>query len=358
MPQHKQISWVQLRVGLLVIVSLTVLAVGLFFISGQVNPFSRRYTLRTYFTSAGGVRHGTEVRLAGIPVGNVGPIRMSSSTDPAKAVEIDLRISRRYQKEIREDSVASQDTAGLLGESYIDISRGGAGQKPLPDNAELKSHEEADIKAIVQNTNDVISNLRVLSAKLNDITGQISSGKGTMGELIYDQKLYNRFEQTTEKVETLVTNVQGGQGTLGKLLTDESLYQRMNTTLDSLNQFVADARSGKGSLGKFISDPSVYDNVDKMAVRGNALMDKIESGQGTFGKLVNDPHLYDRVNSTMTHIDSITSRMDAGEGTLGKLSTDSSLFNTLNASANSLKEFLDEFRKNPKKYLTLRVHIF
>jgi phospholipid/cholesterol/gamma-HCH transport system substrate-binding protein len=357
MPQHKQISWVQLRVGLLVIVSLAVFALAIFFISGQVGVFSRRYTLRAYFTSAGGVREGTEVRLAGIPVGNVQRIRMSSFSDPAKAVQFDLRISHRYQNEIREDSVASQETAGLLGESYIDISRGGAGKKILTDNAELQSHEEADIKLIVQNTNDVISNLRVLSGKLNDITGQISSGKGTMGELIYREELYNRFEKTTENVQSLIANVQNGQGTLGKLLTDETLYQRMNSTLDSLNQLVADARSGKGSLGKFISDPSVYDNVNRVAVRGNALMDKIESGQGTLGKLVNDPHLYDRVNSTVTHLDSITSRMDKGEGTLGKLSTDPSMFNTLNASAKSLKEFLDEFRKDPKKYLTLRLHI-
>ncbi len=358
MPQQKQISWVQLRVGLLVIVSLTVLALAIFFISGQVSPFSRRYTLRTYFATAGGVREGTEVRLAGIPVGNVHRIHISSFTDPAKSVEIDLRISRRYQNEIREDSIASQETAGLLGESYIDISRGGAGQKILTNDGELMSQQTADIKAIVQNTNDVISNLRVLSTKLNDITGQIAEGKGTLGPLIYDQKLYNRIDQAVAHIQTMINNVQSGQGTLGKLLTDESFYQRMNSTLDSLNQFIADARSGKGSLGKFVSDPSVYDNVNKLTVRGNALMDKIESSQGTLGKLVNDPQLYDRVNSTVTHLDSITTRMDAGEGTLGKLSTDASLFNTLNASAKSLKEFLDEFRKDPKKYLTLRLHIF
>ena len=60
----------------------------------------------------------------------------------------------------------------------------------------------------------------------------------------------------------------------------------------------------------------------------------------------------------MTHMDVITERIDNGQGTLGKLSTDPSLFNTLNDSAKSLKEFLVEFRKNPKKYLTLRLHIF
>jgi len=358
MPHHKEISWVELRVGLLVIVSLAGLGVGLFFISGQVGVFSRRYTLSTYFPSAGGVREGTEVHLAGIPVGNVDRVRMSPFADPARAVEIDLRISRQYQNEIREDSVASKETLGLLGESYIDISRGGAGKKVLPDKSTLTTREEADIKQIVQNTNDVISNLRVLSVQLKDITGQISSGQGTIGELIMDKKLYNRFDQTTAQVQAMVDDVQNGQGTIGKLLVDETLYQKMNSMLDSMNQLVADARTGKGTLPKLLNDPSVYDNINKIVTRGNNLMDKIESGQGTIAKLINDPDLYNRVNSTMTHMDVITERIDNGHGTLGKLSTDPSLFNTLNDSAKSLKEFLVEFRKNPKKYLTLRLHIF
>jgi phospholipid/cholesterol/gamma-HCH transport system substrate-binding protein len=57
-------------------------------------------------------------------------------------------------------------------------------------------------------------------------------------------------------------------------------------------------------------------------------------------------------------VDAITARIDQGQGTLGKLSTDPSLFNSLNESSQSLKEFLAEFRKNPKKYLTIKLHIF
>jgi phospholipid/cholesterol/gamma-HCH transport system substrate-binding protein len=50
--------------------------------------------------------------------------------------------------------------------------------------------------------------------------------------------------------------------------------------------------------------------------------------------------------------------MQEGTGTLGKLSTDPSLFNNLRDSSQSLKEFLVEFRKNPRKYLQVRVHLF
>jgi phospholipid/cholesterol/gamma-HCH transport system substrate-binding protein len=49
--------------------------------------------------------------------------------------------------------------------------------------------------------------------------------------------------------------------------------------------------------------------------------------------------------------------MEKGEGTLGLLSTDKTLYDNLSASAKSLREFLTDFQKNPKKYLTVRVKI-
>lgn len=358
MPQQKQLSWAQLRVGVLVLVSLTVLAVGIFFISGQIGILSRRYTLRTYLSTAGGVREGADVRLAGIAVGNVHRIRISPFTDPARAVEIQMRITRGFQDDIRGDSEATVATLGLLGEGYIDISRGSPAQPPIPDGGVVKSHEQADIKAIVQNTNDVISNLRVVSAKLGDITNQIGSGKGSMGKLIYDQALYNRMSQTTDALQKLVTRTEQGQGTLGKFMTDETIYNRSIEALNHLNQLIDKVQHGNGSMPKLINDPAVYNNLQQLTARANTLIDNINKGQGTLGKLVTDQQLYTRMNTTVDHLDTITARMAKGEGTLGKLSTDPTLYNNLSVSAQTLREFLTEFMKNPKKFLTLRLHIF
>lgn len=358
MPQRQKVSWAQLRVGVMVLVSLIVLGVGIFFISGQVGFLGSRYLLKTYFSSAGGVREGSEVRLAGIPVGNVSDIRISPFTDPAKAVEIDLKISKHYQDQIRGDSLATLETAGLLGEAYVDISRGTAAQKVLSNGETVTGHEEPDITAIVHNANDVVSNLRVLSSTLNNITTQVQSGEGSVGKLIYDQSLYNRLDATASGAQKIVQSVQNGQGSVGKLLTDEELYQRSVATFDHVDKVLNDIQHGNGSMAKFIQDPSVYNNVKEMTSKGNTLIDNINKGQGTLGKLVTDDQLYTRLNSTIAHVSTITERMDQGQGTLGKLSTDASMYNSLNASAKSLEEFLTEFRKDPKKYLTLHMRLF
>jgi len=358
MPQRKQITWAQLRVGALVLVSLTVFAIGVFFISGQVGFFTRKYTLKTYFSGAAGLREGSQVRLAGVPVGVVQRIRISSYLEPERAVEVLMRVPLSYQREIRVDSEARLATAGLLGEAFVDITRGRPDQPIVADGGEVKSVEEADIKRIVQNTNDVISNLRVLSTKLNDITNQIQSGQGSMGKLIYDQALYNRLNETTGSVQRLVTRVERGEGTLGKLMSDETLYQRTVATIDRLNQVVDDVQHGKGSLAKFISDPSVYDNVNNVVSRTNTLLENVNQGKGTLGKLATDPQLYNRLNETFDRMNIVSTRIEQGQGTLGKLSTDPTLYNNLSDSSQSLKEFLTEFKKNPKKYLSFKVRLF
>ena len=358
MPQQQRLNWAQLRVGTMVIISLAILAMGIFFISGQEGFFRRRYTLKAYVSEAGGLRQGAQVSLAGVAVGNVERIEISPYPERARAVEIVMRVARAYQDQIRADSTASIETVGLLGDSYVDITRGSPGQEVIADGGVLKTSEEADVKRVVQNANDVFINLRVLSAKLNDITGQIQSGKGSVGKLVYDQTLYNRLNKTTDTVDRMVTRVEQGQGTLGKLMADETLYNTTVATIDRLNKAIDDMQHGPGSLAKFVSDPSVYNNVNHLVTQANSLVDNINQGQGTLGKLAKDPQLYNRLNETFDHLDTLSTRMDQGQGTLGKLSTDPTLYNNLSESSQSLRDFLTEFKKSPKKYLTLKMRIF
>ena len=358
MPQRERVQWAQLRVGILVIVALVVFAVAIFFISGQIGFFTRHNTLKVYLSTAAGLRDGAEVRLAGITVGNISRIRISPYHDPNRAVELDLKIGRNYQDQIRGDSIATVETVGLLGDSYVNITRGTPAYAIIPNGGAVKSSEKADIAQVVQNTNDVIVNLRTLSSQLEQITTQIQAGKGSMGKLIYDQTLYNKLDASATSVQTLVDQVQHGEGTLGKLISDETLYNRSVATLDRLNQVIDDVQHGKGSLAKFISDPSAYDNLNRLMSEAHSLVDNINQGHGSLGKLAKDEQLYNHLNDTFTRLDSIATRMEQGQGTLGKLSTDPSLFNNLNESSNSLREFLSDFRKNPKKFLSIKLHIF
>jgi phospholipid/cholesterol/gamma-HCH transport system substrate-binding protein len=358
MPQRKEIQWAQLRVGVTVTVCLIILVLGVFLVSGQIGFITRRYTLRAYFSTAAQLRPGSQVDLTGIPVGTVKSVDISDSQDPRRAVKIEISVSRQYQDEIRQDSVVNETNAGLLGETYLDITRGSQNQPVIPDNGEIRTHQEADIKQVMQNANDVVSNLTVLSERLNDITNQITQGKGSLGKLLYDETFYNQLNATAKEAQQLIAGIQQGQGTIGKFMVDKTLYDRTVATVDKLNQFLDQAQNGQGTLGRVMSDPALYNQLKDLSTKLNAMIDNVNKGQGTLGQLVTDKELYDRMNSTMGHVNNVTARMDQGTGTLGKLSTDDTLYKNLSSSSESLREFLTEFRKNPKKYLTVHIRIF
>src|SRR5438876_5322651 len=70
MPQRKQLTWTELRVGLFVMVGLSVLAAGIFYVTGQ-GILGPKYRLKTYLPEVSGLAKGATVRVDGVEVGNV-----------------------------------------------------------------------------------------------------------------------------------------------------------------------------------------------------------------------------------------------------------------------------------------------
>ena len=358
MPQRKQVQWIRLRVGLMVVASLVVFAVAIFFISGQVGLFSKKYRLKSYFPDVQGLKVGTPVRLVGVAVGNVDAISIPPYTDPGRAVEVTLRIATDYQSEIRADSEAALESEGVLGDRFVNVTRGSPQAAILKDGDELAGIPSADMKEIMSNTNDVLSNLRDLSAKLSSITEQVEQGQGSLGRLLSDPSFYNRLSRTAGSAERVVARIAQGEGSVGKLLVDEVFYEKLTSSMERLDRVLVSIDEGEGTLAQFINDPSVYDNLKQFTGQLNSMMSRVNQGEGTLGKLVTDPSLYDRMDRTFQGLGTITDRIEHGEGTLGRLATDESLFLNLNTASEELRAFAEEFRRNPKKYLRLKFGLF
>ncbi len=81
-------------------------------------------------------------------------------------------------------------------------------------------------------------------------------------------------------------------------------------------------------------------------------------GEGTAGKLLKDQQLYDRFNSISSQVDRLTTDLNQGQGTAGQLLHDKQLYENMNAAASELRGLVADIRKDPKKYLNVRVSIF
>ena len=122
MPGQKQLKWSELRVGATVIFASLVLVLLLFLMSGTGGFFTKRITLTAYFDNAGGLRIGAPVRLSGVDIGNVAHIKVVNDKNRRfTPVEITMKVTTKYNFNLRKDSYISLATAGVLGETYLDI---------------------------------------------------------------------------------------------------------------------------------------------------------------------------------------------------------------------------------------------
>src|SRR5260370_42583070 len=106
--------------------------------SGSAGLFAPRIVLRSYFDNASGLRVGAPVRLSGVDIGNVTRIRIvNDKARQITPVEITMKVSTQYSFNLRRDSVSSLDTAGVLGETYLDIQSSQAVGPPAKDGGVL-----------------------------------------------------------------------------------------------------------------------------------------------------------------------------------------------------------------------------
>lgn len=380
MPQTKQKSWADLRVGILVLLSLAILTLVIFAVSGDIKlpGFSKTTTVKTDMASVDGLRVGAEVRLSGKKVGSVKdmnfnnqiPTDANAQSNLEIVMEIDGKLDGRPAIErIRTDSQAVLKSAGVLGDNVIDITPGTTNGQQIKDGDRIKSLAQKSVGDIINAAQTAVGNLNVISDDIKAMTGNLKSGKGTAGRFLNDEAFYVDLDRTARQAENLIASIRQGEGTAGKLVNDPTLYNQANETVAQLRRISEQVNdqiaSGKGTIGKLLKDEELYTRaktlvakLDETSAKLDRAMAKIERGEGNLGKLVNDEKLYADARETVEKLKGIAEKLERGEGTAGLLLKDEKLYNNLNTMSAEITKLLYDFRQNPKKYLSVKVALF
>ncbi|HEY1160711.1 MAG TPA: MlaD family protein [Terracidiphilus sp.] len=358
MPSRKEIQWAQLRVGALVLAAMAVLVGLIILMSGSTGGlFARKLVLRSYFQNAAGVKDGAPVTLEGVTIGNVIHVRVVPDRDPTP-VEMSMQVGREFLHDLHTDSTASIAQAGVLGDSFVDISSVHASGPPPANNAELKAAGSPSIQDVIRTSQDSIVQVQSLTRKIETLADSLNSKRGTVGELINDPELARKITLIATDLQTITAAIAHGKGSLGKLITDDTLYTRANSAIDRLDRITTGLDEGKGSAGKLLKDDSFYNNLNAAVSNANQLVAEINSGKGSIGKLVKDPAFAQKLDDTVTRLDSILKNVDEGKGTLGQLVQNRTLYDHADQALDQTQQLVKSIREDPKKYLIIRMKIF
>lgn len=300
-----------IRVGLFFLLGLALAWITFESLNGGRIFKQQGYSLVAGFANLKGLKTGDEVRMAGVKVGAVKLTRLAEH-------RVEALITIEPGTKIPNDAVASVEQSSLLGSNYLGVTFGTPTNPLLKDGDEIKTKPTVDMS-------EVIAQLGNLGSKLESVIGDIGKSMGTGGE---NGNLFQRLDklvtengpkltETIANLQDITGKIKNGDGTLGKLVNDPKMHDELLATVNEFKSAAADARafmadsktivadikSGKGSIGTLLYDETTAANLKVSVQNIRDVTSKINSGQGTLGKLLADDTLYRDAQGVMKKAD-------------------------------------------------------
>ncbi|MGA9234107.1 MAG: outer membrane lipid asymmetry maintenance protein MlaD, partial [Desulfobacterales bacterium] len=102
------------------------------------------YALNARFTRVTGLKEGNPVNMLGLEIGRVANFKM---VQDEQAVVVEMRINKGIK--IYDDALAAIKTEGLIGDRYVDIAPGGAGELLKPGETIIETQSPTDLSELI-----------------------------------------------------------------------------------------------------------------------------------------------------------------------------------------------------------------
>lgn len=281
---------------------------------GGLNFFKPSFLLRAQFKNVHELKEGDPVKMAGVPIGRVQGIAISS-----EAVEVTMRLT--HPEQVKTGSKATIKFTGLMGQNYISIDFGLPGAPLVEENTVLETAEQVDLSTIMVKLDNVATGVENIT---KSFTGEnINNLLGPFTDFLKENS--PRLSAILENTRIVTTQVAEGKGTVGMVINDDGqLYAsalqavtNLTATTDEIRSTVAQARNavnqiqeGQGTFGKLVNDDSLYRESTLAMTNLREIFEKINLGQGSVGALVNDESLFKNAKMTLQKVEKATESLE------------------------------------------------
>lgn len=261
-----------INVGLFVIIGILIFVVGILTIGSMKKVFSSAITVKSIFDDVNGLKVGNNIWYSGVKIGTVKSIRFLANSK----VEVMLNIEEKSQEFVRKNAKAKVSTDGLIGNKIIVIYGGTQKVPSIEDGDEIaveKIESTEEMLAVLSENN---KNLLGITSAFKTISKNILAGKGTVGMLLNDERLYNDLDQTLGAMKKASVNAQALTASLagytsklnekGGLANDfatdtvimkdlRGTIARLNETVSSANVMVSNLKTASADLNSNKTSP-------------------------------------------------------------------------------------------------------
>lgn len=288
------------RVGLFVIIGVSILLVALYFIGNKQHLFNKNMQLYAEFQNVNGLQLGNNVRYAGINVGIVSSIEMISNTK----IVVQMMIEEKTGAFIKKDAIASIGSDGLVGSMVINIIPGKKNLQTVISSDTITSYNKVGTDSMLTTLNETNENASLLTSDLLKITHKILEGDGALGALINDSLL-------TKDIRTTLINLKettnGANRLIGSL---NSKIAKIDMEESAVGVLLNDTIMGNQVKNIFLELQSSSSNIFEMTKMLDGMVSEMKDTDNTINYLIKDETLPKVIDSTMLHIMKASKKLD------------------------------------------------
>jgi phospholipid/cholesterol/gamma-HCH transport system substrate-binding protein len=230
-------------VGLFVLAAFGLFTAGLFLIGNRHEAFSRHMEFYTEFTNVSGLARGSKVQVSGMDAGQIIDIAIPSS--PASKFRVKFRIEEKLHGLVRNDSLASVGTEGVVGDTYLSISSGSAQAGAASPQTMLPSKEPTQIGDLLDQAKGTITDV---DNTVRNANGLLTTVGGNLNGAL------NEARATLTNANDIVVGVKQGHGAAGMLLHDDAVAGQIRETLSNAQQASLNINHASAHANSIVSD--------------------------------------------------------------------------------------------------------
>src|SRR5215471_6385648 len=338
MPSARRVEWAKFRITAVAIAAVAILSV-LFYLFTGGRLLKENATLYVYVPDATGIARKSAVSVNGIDVGKVSAVALSGSNDPNRIVRLTLQIELEHLADIPADSTVQLSTESVVGDRYVDITRGNSPTHAQP-NAELAYKMQPELLKTLDMA-QFLQQLQALDATLSDI----QAGRGRVGEFVTADTLYNELSKRVDALEGVIKKAASTTGMVGELTYTDRLYRQMREPLAGLDDILRRILAGQGPIGQLLHEDGQYAQIDTqlanmrqsvVALRSNAFLQSDDLYAAWSGALASMIQSVDSLNRS-------------------PLLVTSDIYDNLSGAVKEMRDAIRDFREHPQKYLRLNL---
>ncbi len=292
-----------LRVGILSIAG-TVSFAGLFFYSTNRVLGAVRSTIYVRLNAADGLQRGDAVLHRGVDVGDVKAIEFADD-------DVVIRVRLTQAVPVSAGARAAMVAADIFGRQSIVIRDDQPSPRPLMDGDTIAGAAPVSMTARFEDLGERVGDLlseRTLADVHTTLSGAGAAAASAAGAASRISNLAENADALIAEQRPALAGLTQDAGLLIRDIRDAARPAELALLQENL-------RIAAQNLA------AVTTTMDSAATRLTRILEDVESGRGSAGRLLTDPELYERATGSLV----------------------------------ALEQLLDDVRRNPKRYVTIKV---